>query len=70
MTIMETENKEKFMARTMYHKLKHLRRKQTNKQKTPLFSEHIILDIKGEKPQWTIDNEIPQLDQHDLKSML
>lgn len=68
MTIMETENKEKFMARTMYHKLKHLRCKQT--KKTPLFSEHIILDIKGEKPQWTIDNEIPQLDQHDFKSML
>lgn len=31
MTIMETENKEKFIARTMYHKLKHLRCKQTKK---------------------------------------
>ena len=40
MTIMETENKEKFMAQTMYH-FKHL----SCKQKRTLFSEN-ILDIK------------------------
>lgn len=50
---METENKEKFMTQTMYH-FKHL----SCKQKRTLFSEN-ILDMKGDKPQWTINNEKP-----------